>query len=103
MWEIIINIVLAVLSIALALVSYYFDIKKKLIEQANVEIADAENLARAGQEKMEFVVDKLYNTIVPAMWRPLLTKPKIEVIVQAIFDKIEEYAQKQSKTKKAKK
>ncbi len=101
MWTIIVDVALAVLSIALAVVSYYFDVKKRLVEGANKAIAKVEDPDKEGKEKMAVVVDKLYYDIVPKVLRPLFSKQKIEAIVQKLFNEIEEYAQKQVKDKKA--
>lgn len=95
MWEIILNIVLAVISIALAGVTYYLDVKKKILEQVNGEIDKTEDAGEVGAAKMAYVVDSIYNNIVPKILRPILTKKAIEKIAQAAFDKIESYAKKQ--------
>ena len=96
MWEMILNIVLAVLSIGLALLSYYFDTKRKLVEHVNGEISNAENTDKKNAEKMAFVVEQL-KKIVPKFMRFLFTDKALEKIVQNAFDKIEEYAKKQTK------
>ena len=96
MWEMILNIVLTVLSVALAFLSYYLDIKRKLVEHANGEISNAEDTDKKNAEKMAFVVEQL-KKVVPKAMRFLFTDKAIEKIVQTAFDKIEEYAQKQNK------
>ena len=98
MWEIILNIALGVLSVALAVTTYYLDIKRKLQEQVNGEIANAEDISKLGEEKMAYVVSQL-KAIVPKAARFLFTDKVIEKIVQTAFDKIEEYAQKQADKK----
>lgn len=99
MWEIVINSVLAVLSVGLAGVTYYFDVKKKIQESVNGEISAAEDANEAGEVKMAMVVANIYYDIVPKILRPIFTKKRIEKIVQKAFDKIEEYAQKQANKK----
>lgn len=94
MWEIILNIVLAIASIVFAGLSYYFQLKNKLNELASAEISNAEDLEKLGAEKMAYVVTQL-KAIVPKAVRFIFTDKVIEKIVQAAFDKIEEYAQKQ--------
>ncbi|MBQ5930380.1 MAG: hypothetical protein IIX02_06270 [Clostridia bacterium] len=96
MWETIVNIVLAVLSVAFAFLSYYFEIKNKLIESVNGEISNAEDTDKKNKEKMAFVVEKL-KAIVPKPMRFLFTDKALEKIAQTAFDKIEEYAKKQKK------
>ena len=98
MWETIINIVLAVLSVAFAFLSYYFQVKKKIVEQANQEIANAQDVTEDNAERMAYVVNQLYS-IVPVPLRVILTKKRIEVLAQGVFDKIKEYAKKHEKEK----
>ena len=98
MWEIILNVVLAVLSAVFAGLSYYLQLKKKIVEQANAEISNAEDVSKLGAEKMAYVVSQLKG-IVPKAVRFLFTDKVLERIVQAAFDKIEEYAQKQAAKK----
>lgn len=93
MWETIINIVLAVLSVAFAFLSYYFQVRKKIVEQANQEIANAQDVTDDNAERMAYVVNQLYS-IVPVPLRVILTKKRIEVLAQGVFDKIKEYAKK---------
>lgn len=100
MWGIILNIVLVLLSVALAGVIFYLDVKKKITESANGEISKAEDISKIGEEKMAYVVSQL-KTIVPKVLRFIFTDKVIEKIVQAAFDKIEEYAQKQVEKKKS--
>ena len=94
MWEIILNIVLVLLSVVLACVTYYLDIKRKLQEKVNGEIANAEDLEKLGEEKMSYVVNQLKG-IVPKVARFIFTDKVLETLVQVAFDKMEEYAQKQ--------
>lgn len=96
MWEMILNIVLAVLSVVFAFVAFYFDTKNKVLAQANAEISNAEDTGKKKAEKMAYVVDQL-KKIVPKVLRFILTDKALEKIVQAAFDKIEEYAKKQKK------
>ncbi len=98
MWEIIINIVLAVLSVVLALVGFYLDTKKKVLEQTNTAVADAEKTDKDNAEKMAFVVERL-KAIIPKALRFIFTDAVIEKIAQAAFDKIKEYAVEHAKKK----
>ena len=96
MLETILSIALAVVSVALVLITYYLDVKKKVQESVNGAINEAEDTDEKGENKMAMVVNSIYYDIVPKVLRPILTKTRIEGIVQKAFDKIEEYAQKQA-------
>lgn len=98
MWETILNIVLAVLSVVMAGVTYYFDLRRKIQEQVNAEVSNAEDIGKKDKEKMAFVVEKLKG-IIPKAVRFIFTDKLLENIVQKAFDKIEEYAQKQAAKK----
>lgn len=93
MWETILNIVLAIVSAALAGVTYYLDIKKKLLESANTEISNAQDITTDNKERMAYVVGKL-KSIVPVTLRFIFTDKVIEKLAQKAFDKIKEYATK---------
>ena len=93
-WTVVISIITSVLSIALAFVGYYFDVKAKISEKAVGLIDDCEQDGTCGADKMALVVTELYK-LVPAFFKPILNKKTLERIVQALFDKIEEYAEKQ--------
>lgn len=96
MWEIILDICLAVLSITLAGITYYVDTKNRIQDKINGEIAKAEGTGEVGAVKMAYVVENIYK-IVPKIMRPIFTKKVIEKIAQKAFDKIEEYAEKRAK------
>lgn len=96
MWEMILNIVLAVASAGLAFLSYYLDTKKNLLEKANGEISKAEDTDKKNAEKMAFVVEQL-KKVVPKAMRFIFTDRVIEKIVQKAWEEIEDYAKKQKK------
>lgn len=98
MWEIIINIGLAVLSVAMAFVAYYLEIKKKIVEAAGAEISNAQDVATDNAERMAYVVEQL-KKIVPAPLRFIFTDAVIKKIAQTAFDKIKEYAKKHAEEK----
>lgn len=93
-WNEILNIILVLVSVAATLLGYYFKIKAKLEKEVNGKINDAEQSGESGEKKMEHVVNDLYS-IVPVPYRIIFTKEFIKKLVQAAFDKIEEYAKKQ--------
>lgn len=99
MWGTILNIVLAVISVVLAGITYYLDIKKKLLENANKEISNAQDVTTDNKERMEYVVKKLKD-IVPVTLRFIFTDKVIEKLAQAAFDKIKEYATKHAEENK---
>ena len=102
MWNIIFDIVLTLIIFTLAGLTFYLDTKKKILEEVNGKIDGAEDTEEVGAIKMELVVDSIYNNIVPKILRPILNKAVIEKMVQAAFDKIEDYAQKQVEKSKSK-
>ena len=93
-WHIIINIVLAIAAVVLAFIGYYFYIKNKILATLNGEISDEEDSKAKAEAKLQEVVERL-QPLVPTVLKPLLTQKVLEALVQAAFDKIEEYAAKQ--------
>ena len=59
-------------------------------------IADAEwafsEVEKAGNEKMAWVISKLYERYIPAFLKPLFTEAKLREIVQMVFDKMKDFA-----------
>lgn len=94
--EIILTIVFAVLTIIGAVVSYYLYFKNKITAAINGEIDDAEIDGKVGEEKMAEVITQL-KKLIPAILRPFITDEMLQTLVQAAFDKIESYAEKQAK------
>lgn len=90
----ILSIVFAVITVALGFISYYFYIRNKLQKQIATEIDSAENLDEVGAEKMASVVSAL-KQLVPAILKPFITDNLIQSLVQAAFDSITAFAQKQ--------
>ena len=96
----IISIVLAVITVIVGFVSYYFYIRNKLQKQIAAEIEGAETPDSIGEEKMNSVIAAL-KQLVPTILKPFITDSLIEQLVQAAFDSIEAYAQKQVEKEKA--
>ncbi len=94
----IVTLVLAGLSVIGGFFSYYFYIKKKLAEKLASEIDDAEDSDKIAEEKRDLVVAQL-KALIPMMFRPFITDAVLEGMVQAAFDKIEDYAKKQLEKK----
>lgn len=94
-WEIILNVLLAIAAVVLAFVGYYFYVKNKIQAALNGEINDEENSEAQAEAKRQEVVERL-QSLVPAVLKPFLTQKVLTALVQAAFDKIEEYAEKQA-------
>lgn len=94
--EIIITIVSIVCTIVSILCGYYIYIRKKIEQEALNAINKAEDTDKIGKEKMAEAVETIYN-ILPACVRPFISKDMIEIVVQGVFDKMEEYVRKQVK------
>ena len=96
------TIILTILAIVGYFLSYYFHVKAKIYAATESAVNDAEQNDKTASEKMAFAVNQIYE-IVPAALKPFITKAVIEKIVQAAFDKIDEYAEKQVKKEKEEK
>ena len=94
--EIIITIVSIICTIVSILCGYYIYIRKKIEQEALNAINKAEDTDKVGKEKMAEAVETIYN-ILPACVRPFISKDMIEIVVQDVFDKMEEYVRKQVK------
>lgn len=95
-WEPILTIVSSVLTIIATILGYYQHIKKRLEQQALDAINRAEETDKIGAEKMQDAINMVYDMI-PAVARPFISEKMIEIVIQNVFDKVEEYAQKQIK------
>lgn len=95
----IINVVLSVLSVVVSFVGYYFYVKQKIAKAATEAVNDAEQDGKTGEEKKEMAVTQVY-ALIPAIYKPFITRAVVEGLVQAAFDKIEDYAKKQLNKKK---
>lgn len=94
MVAVIVSIVLGVLAVLVTFVSYYLYIRGKVYQAAAGAVDDAEQSDKTGEEKLNLAVQQIY-ALVPAVLKPILSEEFIRQIVQAAFDKIEAYAQKQ--------
>lgn len=91
----IITIIFMILTFCFGGIALYFKSKSQLIEKIGEFIFIAEDfysdLTSSGKDKFEFVVDSLYK-LVPSIFQNILSKDVISVIVQNIFNHIENYA-----------
>jgi hypothetical protein len=92
--EIYINIALGVLAIGVTFFSYYLAIRNKIEQAAKDAINIAEDLDKIGAEKMQIAVEQVY-AVIPAIVKPVFPKDFIEQIIQEVFDKMTEFAEKQ--------
>ena len=82
------------LSLAATLLSYYLSIKNIIRNAAEQAINAAEEMDKIGEEKMAIAVEQVY-ALVPEVAKPFFPKATIQVMVQLVFDQMEEYALKQ--------
>lgn len=87
---------LGVLSVALSFVGYYFYVRAKIERAAAGAVESAERDDLSGESKLKDAVSQIA-ALVPAALKPIISERTVERIVQTAFDKIEAYAQKQSK------
>lgn len=92
----ILTIVFGILTVGVTFLSYYLSIKNKIQAAAEDAINTAEELDKIGEEKMAIAVEQVYD-LIPAAVKPFLSKATIQTLIQATFDKMEEYALKQTK------
>ena len=100
--EAIISLVLAGLSLIVTFIGHYFYVRGKLHKAAAGAITNAEQDDKTGEEKLELAVDQVYG-LVPASLKVFIHRSSVRKIVQAAFDKIEDYAKKQVEKKSKKK
>ena len=100
--EAIISLVLAGLSLIVTFIGHYFYVRGKLHKAAAGAITNAEQDDKTGAEKLELAVDQVY-VLVPASLKVFIHRSSVRKIVQAAFDKIEDYAKKQVEKKSKKK
>ena len=94
-WNLIWQIVSGALLIIGAFLVLYFRTSSVVRGFSAQLIADAEwvfsEVEKAGNEKMAWVISKLYGYI-PAVLKPLFPESKLREIVQMVFDKIKDFA-----------
>ena len=93
--EIIVSIIMTVVAIAGVLAAYYMHIRKKIEDASLDAINTAEDMDAVGKEKFNQAVS-LVMDIVPVVAKPFIPKSVVEVVVQRVFDKVAEFAKKQT-------
>lgn len=97
-WELILSIASCLCTVVALICGYYAAIRKKIEQEALNAINNAEDTAKLGAEKMADAVEAVYS-VIPAVAKPFISKVVVETIIQGVFDKVEEYARKQSAKK----
>lgn len=86
---------IAILGAAIAIViSYYQYIRKRIEEEALDAINKSEDTDLIGEQKLQNAVEIVY-ALLPVIAKPFISEKLIEMVIQQVFDKVEEYAQKQ--------
>ena len=67
------------------------EVKSEVLAKIPDLIAQAESMNATGAEKMKWVVDEIYRSLIPIA-KAYFTRTRIESIAQAVFDRIRSYA-----------
>ena len=104
-WKTILGIAEAALAVIIYLVAFYYKRSAvlrgfiaELIKDAEEEFSKQE---KSGELKMNWVIDQLY-AYVPVIFKPILTRSRLQELVQSVFDQIAAYADIQVAKLKAK-
>ena len=104
-WQTILNIAAGVALIIGAFLIEYFKASSVFRGFIAQLIADAEwvfsDVEKAGKQKMDWVIAKLYERYIPAFLKPFFTESKLREIVQIVFDKVKDFADLQVERLKA--
>lgn len=90
----VLEIVLGVVAIAVTFLSYYLSIKNTIRKHIGDAINSAEETDKIGAEKMAIAVEQVYS-LVPPILKSVFTKEVLSGLIQEVFDKMQEFAQKQ--------
>lgn len=93
------SIVMTVLVIVFGYLVSYVRAKVELVNKAGEFINKAEeeykDTTKAGQAKFEYVLNALYDNVVPVPLKMFISKQMVSEIIQKVFDQAEAYATKQ--------
>lgn len=67
------------------------NVKSDVLAKIPDLIAQAESMNAPGADKMKWVVDEIYKSVIPIA-KAYFTRSRIESIAQAVFDRIRSYA-----------
>jgi hypothetical protein len=87
------NLIFVILIIIGGFVINYFKTNSKFKDKIAALINFAESKFNDGEQKKEYVINTIYS-IIPAVFKPILNKTIINMIVQSVFDSMAEYAKK---------
>ena len=91
----IISIVMGIVGFITTCLSYYFAIRYKIKSTCEDAINNAEESGQSGEEKLELAAEQVY-AIIPTVAKPFFSKALVRRLVQATFDKIKAFAEKQN-------
>lgn len=89
-------LVLFIIAIVIFVAALYFKHKGNIFGVISELIAFAEGTGLTGPEKMNMVIDNLFDRV-PSMFQSLLTKEVLRTIAQYIFDCMKKYAMLRAK------
>ena len=67
------------------------EVKSEVLAKIPELIAQAESMNAPGSDKMKWVVDEIYRSLIPIA-KAYFTRSRIEQIAQSVFDRIRNYA-----------
>ena len=68
-----------------------FNVKSEVLAKLPELIAQAESMKAPGADKMKWVVNEIYRSLIPIA-KAYFTRTRIESIAQSVFDRIRTYA-----------
>lgn len=93
--EVLVNILVSLGYVVLILLGYYVSIRNKVKNEALNAINNAESQNdKSGEEKMQLAIESVYSAI-PVVAKPFISKDFIRIAIQAAFDQVEAFAEKQ--------
>lgn len=95
----VVEIILGILTLASIFATYYFKIKADVEKAAAGAINHAESSDKIGAEKMKEAIAEI-NKIVPAFLKPIFSDELLQILIQAAFDQMKNFAEKQAGKKK---
>ena len=88
------TVILAIATAGFAVLSYYLVIMKTITDESLRAIVSVEDLDIIGEEKMALAVEAVYS-IMPSIAKVFVSRKMLEIIIQAIFDQVKAFAEKQ--------
>lgn len=93
------SILITVFMVVFGFLCSYIKTKTNLISKAGDFINKAEedykDVSKAGAQKFEYVLNALYDNVVPAPLKMFISRQMVSEIIQKVFDQAESYATKQ--------